>query len=139
VSYDPNLKEPVTWQYVAGFVDGEGCISIKTAGLEKTGTSFDITVSQAKSNDAVLFEIQMFLEEHGIFTRIHTKARKNRNWDDCSYLTIRRVRDVYEFLVLCLPYLIVKREKALLVLREIEKKARSSDKPAVYSWLEGGE
>jgi LAGLIDADG endonuclease len=138
MAYDDKTIEPVTWSYVAGFTDGEGCISIKKA--YGTNVSFDITLSQVTDNDWVLHEIQLFLKEHGISCKIYTQDRSHTPWRDCSFLQMRRVHDIYLFLRNVLPYLIVKRGRAIQVLKAIELKAQHTDKPAVYSWLrEGGD
>lgn len=113
----------MNWNYIAGFVDGEGCIKqykFKQAanrnGHQNRGI---LSVTQKLDSSAVIDEIQRFLLDNGIPSTITITSVKNCT----SMKTLRVQHRKYLFLLLdnLLPLLIVKRE----------------DATKVYSWLKG--
>jgi len=90
----------VDWQYLAGFFDGDGCISVKRSRFR---------CQLSNINLRVLEEIRNFLEEHGIKVYIS----KDRIYHT---LEIHKMEDVVKFLSALLPFLIVKKDYANLVI-----------------------
>ena len=87
----------ITWEYIAGFFDGEGCVM----GHNKTPR-----ISIAQKRPQVLVEIQDFLYEHDIRSQIFTYSTK-----DISQLRINARLEVISFIDGVLPHLIVKKEE----------------------------
>jgi hypothetical protein len=100
----------ISWQYVAGFFDGEGCIGMYPDPKYRS-TRVLVQMSQAEPQEQVLYEIQEFLSTHGIsFTTRVVKPEGNRK--PCHQLyTVNRVV-ASEFLKQVEPYLRVKLRKA---------------------------
>ena len=99
----------MSWQYIAGFVDGEGSI-VKTKR-----TVYRILVPQ--THEGVLEEIKKFTGVGYIFK---CKTRK-AHWKDNWVYAISRQKDVLFVLKKLKPYLIVKRQLAEDRIPTIEK------------------
>ena len=98
----------MTWDYIAGFFDGEGSII-------HNGKGHRATVSQ--SNLDVLEQIKQFIGYGQIFKVTKRKA----HWKESWVYYIARQKDVYRFLISIEKSLIVKREtvrKAIPILKE---------------------
>jgi hypothetical protein len=92
----------VSWAYVAGFFDGEGCVG---APSSRTG----VHVSVVQKSPRVLEEIAAFLESHGVTTSYH----RNRSHPARMYsLHASSHEGARAWLEGMLPYLIVKRQCA---------------------------
>jgi hypothetical protein len=95
----------ISWEYLAGFIDGEGCIKCYRSGgeyknLERKKLRPRITIGQ--KDREVLDEIQTFLG---------TNLKVTLSYD-CHYLQICSVYHVRRILTNILPYLVVKRKDA---------------------------
>jgi len=98
----------ISWQYIAGFLDGEGCIGFYPDG--RTARVL-VEICQAEPQEQVLFEIQAFCAEHGIMlTHRVSQSYGNRTPLHKIYTVNRAVAS--EFLKQIEPYLRVKRLKA---------------------------
>ena len=110
------------WPYIAGFFDGEGCVSV---GVNQRPIC---TMAQTDGPHLILEKIQEFLFVHGIKSSLVSYApRKNQR--PSKTLIITSSNGVEDFLTSVLPHLIVKKEKtefALTLLSEPNrvKKAR---------------
>ncbi|MHA1754494.1 MAG: LAGLIDADG family homing endonuclease [Candidatus Odinarchaeia archaeon] len=107
--------EEVEKAYVAGFIDGEGCI-----GIYKTKSGcVESRFSMTNSNKEVLLWIKKKLGLNNKIRHIHKEAKKPR-----YQLDIAGNQKVSKILKIFLPYLKIKREHALLVieLSELKKK-----------------
>jgi len=97
----------MTWEYLAGFFDGEGSIVIA-----KNGKSFRTKISMSNCNKEVMESIATFL--------MHPYHFKNGGistsyiMEICEQQTIRRV------LTKMLPFLIVRKDKAKIMLEYID-------------------
>lgn len=85
--------------YIAGFLDGEGSIYGKT-----------VKITQAEPQQEVLYWIKDTVGA-GCVDLHRTKTDK---WNNCYRYRIQSKKMGREFLSQLLPYLIVKKEKALL-------------------------
>ena len=104
----------MTWEYIAGFFDGEGSIT-------HNGSGFRITVSQ--TNQDVLNEIARFTDMGYI---IMVTKRKS-HWKDAWVYYIAKQQDVHRFLECCKTYLIVKKDLANKALPKIEAILRRTE------------
>lgn len=90
----------MNWAYLAGFVDGEGCL--------KTYQGYPrLTIGQ--KHPEVLYRVKEFL---GIQNAI-TLSR------GCYYLQIQKKSQMKEVITNMLPFLIVKRQDALEILERL--------------------
>ena len=89
----------MTWNYIAGFFDGEGSIT-------NNGKGFRITICQ--TNKEILEDIKCFV---GFGYVIKVKKRK-KHWKDSWVYYIAKQREVYSFLTQISPFLKIKRESA---------------------------
>jgi intein-encoded DNA endonuclease-like protein len=97
----------MTWEYIAGFFDGEG-------SLTHNGKGFRITIPQ--TNEEVLISIKDFADMGNIF-----KEKKRKvHWKDSWIYNISKQKDIYDFLNQIQKFVIVKKSKALAVLPELQ-------------------
>jgi hypothetical protein len=104
----------MSWEYIAGFLDGEGCIEISKAG-DGHGYRFErvrVRISQSVSQAAVLDEIAEFLIDNGYRPTVRTQNPQKKNWQGVVRLTLNRAEDNRRFLTKILPHLRVKQENA---------------------------
>lgn len=110
----------MTWQYIAGFFDGEGSVLVPTYQQPR--------ISIAQKRPEVLIEIQKFLLEHDIRSQIFSVdkiyAGKRKI---LSQLRVNASKEVISFIEGVMPYLIVKKEEcvaALIPLKNIKKRTK---------------
>src|SRR5260221_9626709 len=102
---------PLTWEWIAGFFDGEGCVSTCTnTGRNGTG-SISASVSQSAAIGLeVLTDIKEFLGARGIKAYLTCqKHPKNPRINDNWQLRVMARTSVAPFLRGVIPYLRVKR------------------------------
>lgn len=95
----------MTWEYVAGFFDGEGWITLYRTDRNRYGRSVKLGMSQ--NNREVLFVIKKFLESKGLERIGLYKSHKRKT----SCLLIQNKFDIEKFLNGVEPMLIVKAAK----------------------------
>lgn len=108
------------WPYIAGFLDGDGWIV--------RSTKQRCVVGFGQKESLVLKRIQCFLHEHGIHTR-WTQSRSGLGSAPINHLVVERLDDILYLCRHCLPYLIVKYDKAHAMIKFIlnKKRARISE------------
>lgn len=97
----------MTWEYIAGFFDGEG-------SLTHNGKGFRITIPQ--TNEEVLTSIKDFTNTGNIFQ----EKKRKIHWKDSWIYYIATQKDIYDFLVQIQKFVIVKKLKVLAVLPELQ-------------------
>jgi len=96
------------WNYIAGFFDGEGSVT-------HNGKGYRITVPQ--TDEGVLVEICKFTKLGHVI-----KLRKREaHWKDSWLYYIANKKDVCRFLKKTRPYLVIKREKSVSAIKDLEK------------------
>jgi hypothetical protein len=109
----------MTWAYLAGFTDGDGCIS---SGGTNSPLDFRIQWWQTVDEGWVLVEIQEFLEGFGIHSVLKAyEAGKvgGKNSRAMARLTVHRRQDVLSVCKGLRKHLIVKQDKADMVISAI--------------------
>lgn len=107
----------ISWEWIAGFFDGEGSIGVYTNNARACGMT-TASVSQAGDRgEKVLKEIQEFLTQRGI--KSYLGCKKNVRIKDVWALRILARSSLDPFLRGILPYLRVKKLEAQDVLRFI--------------------
>jgi hypothetical protein len=92
--------------YLAGFFDGEGCISITKGKNHLGNVQYGLRVIVSNTNDYVL---QMYKFSFG--GRIQKRKYKKPEWRDCFAWELSSTR-AYDFLKCVYPYLILKKAQA---------------------------
>ena len=103
----------MTWEYLAGFFDGEGNIYVRDSD---EGRKRAVRISIVNTNTEVLGEIGMFLSGEGINAVTYTTERDNPAHAECGHLTLTGAKNIYMFLVKITPHLIVKRDEAFYAI-----------------------
>ena len=104
----------MSWEYVAGFFDGEGCVHMSHGGRCKTYVSLTQTQDRGMR---LLREIQRFLiDEDMIHSHIGSFEKKNRT-KTMHVLKITKRSDVECFLLWVLPHVRIKKVETQDVLR----------------------
>jgi hypothetical protein len=117
----------VTWAYLAGFTDGDGCIVLEVA--KGTYRYARLRWSQKLENARVLEEIAAFLRSQGlkVSSRNFSVATKGHRYPQCE-LAITNGDDTRKALEEMLPFLIVKRDRAVQALAMAQFVARMKEK-----------
>ena len=109
----------MTWEYIAGFFDGEGTITYN-------GKGYRINIPQ--TNKTVLDNIRSFINIGGVCK----VTKRQPHWKESWVYFIAKQDDIYKFVKGVLPYLIVKRSKVkkyipelLLILRMQQKRRKA--------------
>lgn len=110
----------MNWAYVAGFTDGDGCITLELS--KNKYRSSRIRWAQKESQSAVLDDIAEFLRLQGlkVSTRNFSVARAGHKYPQRE-LGITNAADTRLALHAMLPFLIVKRERALEALEFLDE------------------
>lgn len=105
----------MNWNYIAGFFDGEGNISIK----HRKGRKPQVIINFKQKNPLPLNVINFFLNKKSIASRVYPT---NNN---LYYIQIARTESVYKFLFSIQNKLILKKEQAnqaISVIKTQDKK-----------------
>ena len=106
----------MNWDYIAGFMDGEGCIC-----LSRNRCKIDIT--QLTANSDVLYEIRDFIDGYGIHSWVCLSRRSNpHSGGTISHLCMSSMSGCYLFLMELFPRLRVKKAKAQIAISLLEPK-----------------
>ncbi len=98
-------------RYVAGIVDGEGCIRISLHYNRSGNECYSLLLSVHMCCKAVLERLQELIG----YGHIHHTRAKNKNWRD-SYRWELRGKRAYNLLSQVWPILVEKKEQALLAI-----------------------
>jgi intein/homing endonuclease len=128
----------MSWEYIAGFFDGEGHVEKPSRGRH---FNCKVTIGQLVRHRGVLDEIVEFLREYGIKAKIYDHPLGERRSPMC-YLIITSVVNAEAFLTALLPHLRVKRTDVLASLAvardriERERERQHGIETAVRLYLE---
>ena len=113
------MEKQLLYAYMAGIVDGEGSISVKS---ESKSRPYIIYLNVTNCNYDMIY---LFEKEFG--GKVRSRKPKNKNWKLC-YEWILSKKQAATTLKLLLPYIRIKRRQALLVLRLA----------SIKTWYNGG-
>ncbi len=99
----------MTWEYVAGFVDGEGAIVKRNRG-------YVLFISQ--TNFEVLDKVHEFIGKGSIYSITKRKS----HWKDAWVFSSRSSENTHYILTKIVDKLIVKKRQASKAIRELEKR-----------------
>ncbi len=109
----------LSWKWLAGFFDGEGCISVARQNPGQPPSAVRLSISQNGVQSWVLDEINEFLETAGVLTYLRPLAETGQR--DVQISEFDSVEYVLKRLS---PHLIVKKaraEECLRYMREVRK------------------
>jgi len=99
----------LSWKYIAGLIDGEGCLDVQiTNGIYVRPR---VRIGMAKSSN---FLLEMLRTNHGGF--ISDRVSKNQNWQDSSCWELVGYQTVCPFLRNIQNHLYIKHEQARFLL-----------------------
>ena len=105
----------VSYEYVAGFVDGEGCISLVHNGTHKTVT---LRISVANTNEEIM---QTLHSQFGGYLSKATAHKNKPHWKS-RYCWELNNTQAAQLLYKIKDYLVVKRKQAALAIEFLEYK-----------------
>lgn len=106
--------------YLAGIVDGEGCITIR-----KQGPYYVPSISISNTNEVLINHIKTLLDYESIKYCMRYEDRGDRtNARPAWSINLLSRERVSKFLNLVMPYLVAKKDQAKLVLDWCSKKRR---------------
>lgn len=108
----------ITWQYLAGFFDGEGCVNYANSGSART-YRVRLTFSQAFPRGKVLLsKIKSFLESNGCkLGKIHTSGRQATEDKQGWQIQVVRKDSTSKVMKEMLPFLEIKKLEVQDALR----------------------
>ena len=99
----------LSWKYIAGLIDGEGCLDVQiTNGLYIRPR---VRIGMTKSS---FFVLEMLKENHGGF--LTYRETNNPNWEDSVCWELVGYSQVCSFLRNIANHLLIKQEQARLLL-----------------------
>lgn len=111
----------ITWQYLAGFFDGEGSISLTQNKSRPNTANYNCIFTQGVDNGAecLFADIQGFLRERGCKSYVQKRGKTRNRFTnkDIFALQIMSRPSCKIFLEGVLPYLRVKKTKCQDILR----------------------
>lgn len=124
LKYGLNLEglKDTDFAYIAGIIDGEGYISI--------GKSFkNLTIEIANTDKDLMYWIASIFN-----TKIKTRYFNKSNRNTVHIASVRRHIDIIQILKLVLPYLRIKKKKAINALSYLEKKITYCANLSTFQW-----
>lgn len=104
--------------YIAGFIDGEGCISIRKDGTRGKNFNYFPEIIIVNTNKEVLNWVNLIFGDVGLMYR--TKFKQHTNKKDCFRLVYNH-RKALIVAKAILDYLIIKREQCQIIIDFYEK------------------
>jgi hypothetical protein len=126
-----NQQVNITWQWLAGFYDGEGCLSLSRS-TSKGYVRYNPQIDLCNTNHVVMQAIVDFLAAQDIsvyvnYSKHHPKFHrdKGRQHKQRMYIRIARMANVKRFLQYIEPHLLLKKTNANLLLEFVDTRASS--------------
>lgn len=107
----------LSWKYIAGLVDGEGCIDSRLFRDKrmKHKPLYILPRVRITLSDNCLFILDMFKANHGGCLEPRNLSRKNPDWQDCTTWSLQGTK-LRPFLQNIANHMYIKREQALLAI-----------------------
>lgn len=104
------MSDKARYAYLAGIIDGEGCLTIG-AGRKGNVTNYNAVVVVASTSEKLI----KWLQTH-FGGNYYKSGRANEKWKQAYIWRFLRKADIEKLLLAILPYLIIKREQAIALL-----------------------
>ena len=124
-----NQQVKITWEWLAGFYDGEGCLSLSKSE-SKGYIRYSPQIDLVNTNHVAMQAIVDFLKSHNIsvyvnYSKSHAKFHRDNSRQHKQRMNIRiaRMANVKLFLSHIAPHLILKQANAVLLLEFVDSRA----------------
>jgi hypothetical protein len=108
----------LNWDYVAGFFDGEGNISVGPNAARPSTGQYRASFSQSGAiGGYILYKIKEFLAVNGIHSLLRMQSKETERHQTSYALLISGKTPLLSFLSAIFPYLCVKRTQAQDAIR----------------------
>lgn len=122
ITMDNEQATLVELGYLAGIMDGEGCIAIQQQKLAGGRTGYGVNVKFTNTDTNIIEKIQSIILKLGVNPLIRIRGNEdNPNWKPWFEVYLTKSQNIQVVLNAILPYLTGKRARAILMLRYIEK------------------
>lgn len=108
-------------EYIAGLIDGEGYISLLPSrnSLLKV-KSFEPVVKLGMTGEISKNIMHYLKEKYGGHMNFRERSKKNPKWKNANYWILKSRKKVLVFLKDIEPYLLIKKEQAILLIEFCE-------------------
>jgi len=128
------LASPVELAYLAGIIDGEGCITIEKNGNRRKnglgGHSPSIVITN--TNASLIEHCVKIIEKAGCIPYVKIQIRNN-GWKNCYWITVKGIERVGRMIPIIRPYLFAKQAQLRLIERFIESRKTRGMKTVEYN------
>lgn len=122
------LEGQISWQYLAGFYDGEGTVGFRVLKEKRASRTNGETegwqaapyIQIANTNPEVLETIKDFLNKQNIISQVIAKENINKEQQKGYYLNIQSYEGIRKFFGKICPYTIIKKEQINIVNKFLE-------------------
>ncbi len=115
-------QEFMSWQYIAGFLDGDGYATSGTSYGKRGGIHNNYaTIAFCNTNRAVLEEIQAFIQAGRFYRNKDSPRAKIKSTKICWQLVIGKFEETIRIGKSMLPYLRIKQENVRYVVDRAER------------------
>lgn len=105
---------PEEWAYLAGIIDGEGTICMYRLGLKYK--CYTVRVHFSNTNPVL---IKWVSDRLGGYIKLDNNSSRHENWKDAYTWSITHRVNIVWFLEHVLPYLVIKKQQAQIVIDSI--------------------
>ncbi|MDE1766564.1 MAG: LAGLIDADG family homing endonuclease [Thaumarchaeota archaeon] len=110
--------------YLAGLIDGEGCIAIQ----KTSGNSFGINLKITNTDEHIIEKAQSIMLKIGVNPLIRDRVNTNNpQWRGWMEVYLTKKDNIKKVLEIVLPYLVGKYPRAIMMLRFIDKSIDRED------------
>lgn len=119
---DNKHATPEDLAYLAGLLDGEGCIAIQKCRVKGHLCNYGTNVKITNTDMNIIEKIQSILLSLGINPNIRVRGNENHpRWKSWIEVYLTKRANIKLFLENILPYLVGKKARAIIMLRFIDK------------------
>ena len=104
------MSDKAKFAYLAGIIDGEGCLTIG-AGRKGNITNYNSIIMIASTDERLIKWLQ-----NNFGGNYYTSKRTSPKWKQAYIWRFLKKKDIEVLLLAILPYLIIKREQAITLL-----------------------
>jgi|WetSurMetagenome_2_1015567.scaffolds.fasta_scaffold609303_2 hypothetical protein len=104
------MSDKAKYSYLAGIIDGEGCLTIG-AGRKGNVTNYNSIIMVASTSEKLIKWLQT-----NFGGNYYKSSRVSDKWKQAYIWRFLKKNEIEKLLLAILPYLIIKREQAILLL-----------------------
>lgn len=104
------MSDKTKYSYLAGIIDGEGCLTIG-AGRKGNVINYNSVIMIASTSEKLIKWLQQ-----NFGGNYYKSSRVNEKWKQAYIWRYLKKKDIEKLLLAVLPYLIIKREQAITLL-----------------------